>query len=108
MSAIGALYAEPFAMDGVPALPDPVAALCVERRDVRVKVAIACYPTYGGSGSHRRRSSASALAERGHEVHVLSYEPPHAVRAGDYGSLANVFFHEVQVTAYPLFRYPPV
>jgi bacillithiol biosynthesis deacetylase BshB1 len=31
---IGALYAEPFAMDGIPALPDPVAALCVERRDV--------------------------------------------------------------------------
>jgi bacillithiol biosynthesis deacetylase BshB1 len=31
---IGALYAEPFAMDGVPALPDPVAALCAERRDV--------------------------------------------------------------------------
>jgi len=31
----GALYAEPFAMDGVPALPDPVAALCVERRDVQ-------------------------------------------------------------------------
>jgi bacillithiol biosynthesis deacetylase BshB1 len=30
---IGALYAEPFAMDGVPALPDPVAALCEERRD---------------------------------------------------------------------------
>jgi bacillithiol biosynthesis deacetylase BshB1 len=29
----GALYAEPFQMDGVPALPDPVAALCVERRD---------------------------------------------------------------------------
>ena len=31
----GGLYAEPFAMDGVPALPDPVAALCVERRDVQ-------------------------------------------------------------------------
>jgi len=32
---VGALYAEPFAMDGVPALPDPVAALCVERRDIQ-------------------------------------------------------------------------
>jgi bacillithiol biosynthesis deacetylase BshB1 len=30
---VGALYAEPFAMDGPPAVPDPVAALCVERRD---------------------------------------------------------------------------
>lgn len=32
--AAGALYAEPFACDGPPALPDPVAALCVERRDI--------------------------------------------------------------------------
>lgn len=31
---VGALYAEPFSMDGPPALPDPIAALCVERRDV--------------------------------------------------------------------------
>ena len=31
---IGALHAEPFAMDGPPAVPDPVAALCVERRDL--------------------------------------------------------------------------
>ena len=30
---IGALYAEPYAMDGPPAVPDPVSALCVERRD---------------------------------------------------------------------------
>ena len=32
---IGAHYAEPFAMDGVPAVPDPIAALCEERRDIR-------------------------------------------------------------------------
>jgi bacillithiol biosynthesis deacetylase BshB1 len=31
---IGALYAEPFAMDETPAIPDPVAALCEERRDI--------------------------------------------------------------------------
>jgi bacillithiol biosynthesis deacetylase BshB1 len=30
---IGAIYAEPFAMDGPPAVPDPVAALCQQRRD---------------------------------------------------------------------------
>ena len=33
-TGIGALYAEPFAMDGPPAVPDPVAALCEERRDI--------------------------------------------------------------------------
>ncbi|MHC4731466.1 MAG: N-acetyl-alpha-D-glucosaminyl L-malate synthase BshA [Planctomycetota bacterium] len=68
-----------------------------------MKVAIACYPTYGGSGIIAAELGIG-LAERGHEVHVLSYEPP--PRLGG-GYPANVFFHEVQVTAYPLFRYPP-
>jgi len=68
-----------------------------------VKVAIACYPTYGGSGVVATELGL-ALAERGHEVHFLSYEPPHRL-GGEFR--ANVYFHEVQVTAYPLFRYPP-
>ncbi len=70
-----------------------------------MKLAIACYPTYGGSGVMATELGL-ALAERGHEVHFLSYEPPH--RLGDTGAFRpNVYFHEVQVTAYPLFRYPP-
>ena len=70
-----------------------------------MKVAIACYPTYGGSGVIATELGL-ALAERGHEIHFLSYQPPH--RLGPAGTFrSNVFFHEVQVTAYPLFRYPP-
>jgi len=69
----------------------------------RIKVAIACYPTYGGSGVIATELGL-ALAERGHEVHFLSYEPPR--RLGD-DLMRDVYFHEVQVTAYPLFRYPP-
>ena len=70
-----------------------------------MKLAIACYPTYGGSGVIATELGL-ALAERGHEVHFLSYEPPH--RLGPAGQFrSNVYFHEVQVTAYPLFRYPP-
>ncbi len=68
-----------------------------------IKVAIACYPTYGGSGVIATELGL-ALAERGHEIHFLSYEPPR--RLGEEFS-PNVYFHEVQVTAYPLFRYPP-
>ena len=68
-----------------------------------MKVAIACYPTYGGSGVVATELGL-ALAERGHEVHLLSYEPPHRLGAE---FRPNMFFHEVQVTAYPLFRYPP-
>ena len=70
-----------------------------------MKLAIACYPTYGGSGVIATELGL-ALAERGHEVHFLSYEPPHRLGPAA-GSLPNVYFHEVQVTAYPLFRYPP-
>lgn len=70
-----------------------------------MKLAICCYPTYGGSGVIATELGL-ALAERGHEVHFLSYEPPHRLGAAG-GYRANVFFHEVQVTAYPLFRYPP-
>ncbi len=70
-----------------------------------MKIAVACYPTYGGSGVIATELGIG-LAERGHEVHFLSYEPPHRL-ALDEGFRPNVFFHEVQVTAYPLFRYPP-
>ena len=70
-----------------------------------MKVAIACYPTYGGSGVVATELGLS-LAERGHEVHFLSYEPPPRLGTSDEFR-PNVYFHEVQVTAYPLFRYPP-
>ena len=70
-----------------------------------MKIAIACYPTYGGSGVVATELGLG-LAERGHEVHFLSYQPPHRLGPSE-GFHPNVFFHEVQVSAYPLFRYPP-
>jgi len=70
-----------------------------------MKVAIACYPTYGGAGVIATERGLG-LAERGHEVHFLSYEPPYRLAAIG-AAHPNISFHEVQVTAYPLFRYPP-
>jgi N-acetyl-alpha-D-glucosaminyl L-malate synthase BshA len=70
-----------------------------------MRIAIACYPTYGGSGVVATELGM-ALAGRGHEIHFLSYEPPMRLGAAEQWH-ANVYFHEVQVSAYPLFRYPP-
>lgn len=66
-----------------------------------LKIGIACYPTYGGSGILATELGI-ALAERGHEVHVFSYAEPPRLQG-----VTLVHFHLVQVAAYPLFRYPP-
>jgi N-acetyl-alpha-D-glucosaminyl L-malate synthase BshA len=68
------------------------------------RIGIACYPTYGGSGVVASEL-ALAMAERGDEVHVLSYKLP--PRIGAMGSEHGVTFHEVRVPPYPLFEYPP-
>ncbi len=68
----------------------------------RLRIGICCYPTYGGSGAVATELGL-ALAARGHEVHFLSYARP-ARLAGFH---ANVTFHSVEVSQYPLFRYPP-
>ncbi|MFQ5844179.1 MAG: N-acetyl-alpha-D-glucosaminyl L-malate synthase BshA [Planctomycetota bacterium] len=70
-----------------------------------MKIGIACYPTYGGSGVVATELGL-ALAERGHEIHFLSYEPPQRLPAQE-DFHQNVVFHEVRVPPYPLFRYPP-
>lgn len=67
-----------------------------------MKIGIACYPTYGGSGVLATELGVG-LAENGHEIHFLSYEPPIRL-AGFHG---NVIYHEVGVRDYPLFKYPP-
>jgi len=46
---------------------------------------------------------ALGLADRGHTVHIVSYAVPFRLRAFN----ANVQIHEVEVTTYPLFKYPP-
>lgn len=67
-----------------------------------MKIGITCYPTYGGSGAVATELGI-ALAERGHEIHFITYRQP--FRLPDF--LPNVFFHEVDVGRYPLFEYPP-
>lgn len=67
-----------------------------------MRVGIVCYPTAGGSGVVATEL-ACALAVSGHDVHLLSYAPPLRLQACP----ARVRWHEVEVTSYPLFRYPP-
>ncbi|NOX36404.1 MAG: N-acetyl-alpha-D-glucosaminyl L-malate synthase BshA [Calditrichaeota bacterium] len=67
-----------------------------------MKIGIACYPTYGGSGVVATELGKN-LARRGHEVHFFSYALPY--RLNEF--LENIFFHEVEVPQYPLFKYPP-
>ncbi|QJP35546.1 N-acetyl-alpha-D-glucosaminyl L-malate synthase BshA [Nonlabens sp. Ci31] len=67
-----------------------------------MKLAIVCYPTFGGSGVVATMLG-TVLAERGHEVHFVTYKQP--VRLDLLSR--NIFFHEVNVEEYPLFHYQP-
>ena len=67
-----------------------------------MKIGITCYPTYGGSGAVATELGI-ALAQRGHEVHFVTYQQPFRLPT----FLPRVFFHEVDVGRYPLFEYPP-
>jgi len=67
-----------------------------------VNIGITCYPTFGGSGVVATELGRN-LASRGHHVHFISYAVP--IRYED--DLLNTTFHEVQLSAYPLFKYPP-
>ncbi|MBN2414095.1 N-acetyl-alpha-D-glucosaminyl L-malate synthase BshA [candidate division KSB1 bacterium] len=67
-----------------------------------MKIAIICYPTHGGSGVVATELGVN-LAKRGHEIHFISYSSPFRLQ----GFQQNVYYHEVNVSAYPLFKYPP-
>jgi len=67
-----------------------------------MKIGITCYPTYGGSGVVATELGIE-LAARGHEVHFISYAMP--IRLSHVSE--RIFFHEVEVTNYPLFDHPP-
>lgn len=67
-----------------------------------MRIGIVCYPTFGGSGV-LATELGKALAEKGHQVHFITYQQP--VRLSEFN--ANIFYHEVRVTTYPLFDYPP-
>lgn len=69
-----------------------------------MRLAVVCYPTYGGSGVVATELAAE-LALRGHQVHVVSYERPFRF---DHGLVPeNLFFHQVDVSDYPLFQDRP-
>jgi L-malate glycosyltransferase len=68
----------------------------------RLKIGITCYPTYGGSGVVATELGLE-LAQRGHEVHFITYAPPIRLNR----PAPNIHYHEVEVSQYPLFEYPP-
>lgn len=67
-----------------------------------MKIGITCYPTYGGSGVVATELGLE-LAQRGHEIHFISYAQP--IRLSQ--TSPNIHYHEVEVSRYPLFEYPP-
>ena len=65
-----------------------------------LRIGFVCYPTFGGSGVVATELG-KALAEKGHELHFITYSAPARM-----GSLKkNLYYHEVRVSDYPLFDY---
>lgn len=67
-----------------------------------MKIGIVLYPTFGGSGVVATELG-KALANKGHEVHFITYSQP--VRLGSFRE--NIYYHEVSITDYPLFDFQP-
>src|SRR6202007_1068544 len=67
-----------------------------------MKIGITCYPTYGGSGVVATELGLE-LAQRGHDVHFISYAQPTRLTEPQ----PHIHYHEVEVSRYPLFDYPP-
>ncbi|KGE17789.1 N-acetyl-alpha-D-glucosaminyl L-malate synthase BshA [Paenibacillus wynnii] len=67
-----------------------------------LKIGITCYPSLGGSGVVATELG-KLLAEKGHEVHFITHSIP--FRLGTFQK--NIFYHEVEVNDYYVFRYPP-
>ncbi len=67
-----------------------------------MNIGIVCYPTFGGSGVVATELG-KALADKGHNVHFISYDQP--VRLDTFTE--NLFYHEVRFNDYPLFKYAP-
>jgi len=67
-----------------------------------VRIGITCYPTYGGSGIVATELGLE-LANRGHEIHFITYANPIRLDPG----VPRIHYHEVEVSTYPLFQYPP-
>ncbi|MCA6075574.1 N-acetyl-alpha-D-glucosaminyl L-malate synthase BshA [Fulvivirga sedimenti] len=67
-----------------------------------MNIGIVCYPTFGGSGVVATELGI-ALAKEGHKVHFITYSQP--TRLSFFNE--NLYYHEVEIRAYPLFAYPP-
>jgi N-acetyl-alpha-D-glucosaminyl L-malate synthase BshA len=67
-----------------------------------MKIGIVLYPTFGGSGVVATELG-KALAHKGHEIHFITYSQPVRLER----LRANIFFHEVRVSDYPLFEHTP-
>jgi len=67
-----------------------------------MRIGITCYPTYGGSGVVATELGIE-LAALGHQVHFISYSQPFRLTGRESG----IFYHEVPVSNYPLFEFPP-
>jgi N-acetyl-alpha-D-glucosaminyl L-malate synthase BshA len=67
-----------------------------------MRIGITCYPTYGGSGIVATELGIE-LAERGHEIHFITYANPIRLSVES----PRLHYHEVEVADYPLFQYPP-
>ncbi|HLR90616.1 MAG TPA: N-acetyl-alpha-D-glucosaminyl L-malate synthase BshA [Balneolaceae bacterium] len=67
-----------------------------------MNIGIVCYPTFGGSGVVATEL-AKGLADRGHNLHILSYARP--ARLDSFRT--DITYHEVDLSTYPLFEYPP-
>ncbi|MBE3089605.1 MAG: N-acetyl-alpha-D-glucosaminyl L-malate synthase BshA [Actinobacteria bacterium] len=67
-----------------------------------MRIGITCYPTYGGSGAVAAELGVK-LAKMGNVVHFISYGLPFRINS----FFKNIYFHEVEMLEYPLFKYPP-
>ena len=68
----------------------------------KLKIGITCYPTVGGSGVIATELG-KMLAEKGHEIHFISSSIPFRLNKMYH----NIFFHQVEVSQYSVFQYPP-
>lgn len=76
--------------------------MLMQKGQTPMRIGITCYPTYGGSGIVATELGRE-LAARGHEVHFISYAQPIRLNPEE----PRIFFHEVEVSTYPLFEFPP-
>src|SRR5688572_15940822 len=66
-----------------------------------LKIGITCYPSVGGSGVIATTLGID-LAQRGHEVHFISYDRPFRLPENS----PRIYFHPVVINSYGLFKYP--